>query len=59
MPLTVSVKSPACFVPPLSLITCLITVSLGAALSVLVMVHSALSPKCAGVPEQPWLNVVV
>ena len=58
-PLTVSVKSPAFFVPPLSLTTCLITVSFGAAFRVLVIVQVAVSPKWASVPEHPSPSVVV
>ena len=58
-PVTVRVKFPAFCVPPLSLTTCLITVSFGAALSVFVIVQRAESPKWASVPEQPSLNVVV
>jgi hypothetical protein len=59
VPLTVSVKFAAVLVPPLSLTTCLITVSFGAAFSVFVIVQSAVSPKCARVPEQPSPNEVV
>ncbi|TML95391.1 MAG: hypothetical protein E6G03_08460 [Actinobacteria bacterium] len=37
----------------------LVTVTFGAALSVLVIVQLAESPKLSSVPEQPSLNVVV
>ena len=43
-PPAANVKSPAPFAPPSLLITCLTTVTFGAALSVFVSVQSAVSP---------------
>src|SRR5262249_61907864 len=56
-PLIVIVKSAALFVPPLSLMTCLITVSV-AGLSSFVITQVLLAP-AAIVPEQPGEALVI